>query len=499
MALASHSVDEIKKKIKWNNLSIESKMQIKHQGRPMPDITVKKVGVSRSKSYVRNLKSSILYKEQKWVCGYETSVSFFCIPCLLNGGNDAWSKRGVSNPQKISLLLCDHEKNKLHVVIMFKFQIMGTQNIQAQLNSAYLAKFKEDNMKIANNRELLPRIIDCMRFCGAFELALRGHREGEDSSNPGIFLGLINFTAELDSALKLDLDNSTVFKGTSKTIQNELLQCMLKLVREEINNEIQKSNYVALIADETIDVSNSVQLVTLFRYIDSEGNVCEKFWGFCIPEDHKAESITQALNKNLTVELGLKRTKLIAQGYDGASVMRGNINGVQTRIKEEYPNAQYIHCQCHQLNLVMQRACSANEKASEFFVSLNGIPVFFANSSDRNDALESFSSNRIPHATPVRWNYKSRTANVVFEQQDALYNCFCKLESTGYTQSTREGAINLKRTMDDPDFCNWLSFFHKVMPHVGIIYSCLQGRNVDAAATRSYDSDFVNAIQNTRV
>jgi hypothetical protein len=141
MALALHSVDEIKK-IKWNNLSIESKMQIKNQGRPMPDITVKKEGVSRGKSYVRTLKSSILYKEHKWVCGCEKTASFFCFPCLLYGGNDAWSKRGVSNPQKISLLLCDHEKNKLHVENMFKFQIMGTQNIQAQLNSAYLAKVK---------------------------------------------------------------------------------------------------------------------------------------------------------------------------------------------------------------------------------------------------------------------------------------------------------------------------------------------------------------------
>jgi len=59
----------------------------------------------------------------------------------------------------------------------------------------------------------LSKIIDCIRFCGAFELALRGHDETADSVNPGIFTGIINFTAELVYALKTHLEKATVFKG----------------------------------------------------------------------------------------------------------------------------------------------------------------------------------------------------------------------------------------------------------------------------------------------
>ena len=58
------------------------------------------------------------------------------------------------------------------------------------------------NEKVSNNRYILNVIINCVRFCGAFELALRGHDESETSLNSGIFWGLVNFSAELDNALK---------------------------------------------------------------------------------------------------------------------------------------------------------------------------------------------------------------------------------------------------------------------------------------------------------
>ena len=76
-----------------------------------------------------------------------------------------------------------------------------------------------------------------MKFCGAFELALRGHDESENSDNPGIFRGLVDVVASLDSALKEHLESATVFKGTSKTVQNEL-DCMLAVVREKLLRDL---------------------------------------------------------------------------------------------------------------------------------------------------------------------------------------------------------------------------------------------------------------------
>ena len=47
-----------------------------------------------------------------------------------------------------------------------------------------------------------------------------------------------------------------------------------------------------------------------------------------------------------------------AKAYDGASNMSASTAGVQARIREASPLALYTHCQSHQLNLCIVKACS---------------------------------------------------------------------------------------------------------------------------------------------
>ena len=50
---------------------------------------------------------------------------------------------------------------------------------------------------------------------------------------------------------------------------------------------------------------------------------------------------------------GLPISRLRGQGYDGASNMRGEFNGLQKLIRDESPYAFYVHCFAHQLQLVV--------------------------------------------------------------------------------------------------------------------------------------------------
>ena len=99
------------------------------------------------------------------------------------------------------------------------------------------------------------------------ELALRGHDEKENSENRGIFRELIDFSSELDTILREHLNTATVFTGTSKTIQNEILDSMLAICREEIKEQINKSDFLAIQCDETTDISNQCQMVIVLRYL----------------------------------------------------------------------------------------------------------------------------------------------------------------------------------------------------------------------------------------
>lgn len=66
-----------------------------------------------------------------------------------------------------------------------------------------------------------------------------------------------------------------------------------------------------------------------------------------------AESLTAYILSVLTTH-DLDPARIVSQGYDGASVMIGNLSGVQQRMKEVAPYAVYIHCSyVHTRNLVL--------------------------------------------------------------------------------------------------------------------------------------------------
>ncbi|XP_041472075.1 52 kDa repressor of the inhibitor of the protein kinase-like [Lytechinus variegatus] len=55
---------------------------------------------------------------------------------------------------------------------------------------------------------------------------------------------------------------------------------------------------------------------------------------------------------------GINLQYLRGQGYDGAAAMSGRFKGVQSHISKEYPNAPYVHCAAHSLNLAVSGSCN---------------------------------------------------------------------------------------------------------------------------------------------
>lgn len=170
-----------------------------------------------------------------------------------------------------------HENSAQHIKNSIDFGMLGKINIATQVSEAYKLNIRKFNENVKKNRDILSKIIDCLIFCGKFELPLRGHNEKADSDNPGIFRGLLNFAGKLDENLKVHFENSTVFKANSKTIQNELLDCMLDICRTEISNEIEQAQFLAVMSDDTTDISEKTQEVIVFRY-EFNGTIYERFW-----------------------------------------------------------------------------------------------------------------------------------------------------------------------------------------------------------------------------
>ena len=82
------------------------------------------------------------------------------------------------------------------------------------------------------------------------------------------------------------------------------------------------------------------------------GKIMERFLGIVHVSDTTALSFKNAI-MSLLVEHSLSPSMIRGQCYDGASNMRGEVNGLKTLIMNDTPRAYYIHCFAHQLQLIL--------------------------------------------------------------------------------------------------------------------------------------------------
>jgi hypothetical protein len=96
------------------------------------------------------------------------------------------------------------------------------------------------------------------------------------------------------------------------------------------------------------------------------------------------------LKKTLVEKLSdhsLVVAKLRGQGYDGASNMRGEFNGLQKLIRDENSYAFYIHCFAHQLQLVVIGVSKCFSSLEDFFNYVTSIVSSTSASYKRKDLL----------------------------------------------------------------------------------------------------------------
>ena len=70
---------------------------------------------------------------------------------------------------------------------------------------------------------------------------------------------------------------------------------------------------------------------------------------------------------------GLSISRLRGQGYDGASNMRGEFNGLKALILNNNPNAYYVHCFAHRLQLTLMAVTKKHNEVEDVFNFISSI------------------------------------------------------------------------------------------------------------------------------
>lgn len=243
-------------------------------------------------------------------------------------------------------------------------------------------------------------------YCAMQEIGLRGHREGSSSNNKGNFLELVSLLGIYDPIVSDRLTNGPLY--TSHGIQNQLLHILGEKLRNTICQLVQSAQVFSILADETKDFAKQEQMTFVVRFVDmSKGHIHEHFLTYIEAKALDATSLS-AYIKELIVKFNLDCSQLVSQGYDGASVMSGRCAGVQAKVREFAPNAIYIHCYAHVLNLVLVDSCKSVSSASQFFALLESLYVFMATSKAHVVFIEA-QKRRYPDQNPMELQRLSDT------------------------------------------------------------------------------------------
>ena len=78
-------------------------------------------------------------------------------------------------------------------------------------------------------------------------------------------------------------------------------------------------------------------------------------------------------------------SNLRGQGYDGASNMQGDINGLKTLILKENKSAFYVHCFAHQLQLTLVVVAKNHINIAEFFYVVSNLVTVVGGFCKRRD------------------------------------------------------------------------------------------------------------------
>uniref|UniRef100_A0A3Q2D0G0 HAT C-terminal dimerisation domain-containing protein n=1 Tax=Cyprinodon variegatus TaxID=28743 RepID=A0A3Q2D0G0_CYPVA len=288
--------------------------------------------------------------------------------------------------------------------------------------------------EIAARREYLRRVVAVTSMLGAQGLPFRGDDESVESTNRGNFAACMELLRKFDPFLQSHNppSNATYMSGYS---QNEMIECCAQEVTSVIVSEVTRSKMYAIMADEARD-GRSEQLAVCVRYV-SDGQVKEHFLALSELMAFDAQSIVDKLQEQLQTN-GIAGVKCVAQTYDGAAVMSGPTGGVQARFRVLHPEAIYIHCYAHELNLVLCYTCRAVSDAVELFDLLESLYTFFTTSlvhhhTFKHAQLKLGLAVELVQLSNTRWACRLQSINAVLETLPAIFEC---LSATGSPMAT---------------------------------------------------------------
>ena len=201
-------------------------------------------------------------------------------------------------------------------------------------------------------------------------------------------------------------------KYTSHQIQKEILHVFARNIQSSIRQSQIGDARFCLIIDEDRDESKRKQMALVIRFVDRSGFIREWFLDIIHIKDTAATTLKEEISFVLSCH-NLDVQNIRGQGYDGASNICGEWNGLQALFINDCPYAFYVHCLAHQLQLALIAAAREISDVHTFFQNLIFIINIVSTSCKRNNELRAFQAATIEHLVDIGEIETSKWVNQV--------------------------------------------------------------------------------------
>lgn len=235
------------------------------------------------------------------------------------------------------------------------------------------------------SRTLLSISIDCVRFLTRQGLVFDDD-EFAASEDQRDFIQLLRCLADQNAEIRAIMKNAPEnLVLISRDIQNDIASVAavetLSAIIEDIGDAL-----FSILLDKSPDVSQEEQMSIVLRYVNNTGDVVERFMGIEHVSSATALSLKAAIDK-LFSRYGLSISRLRGQGYDAASYIQGEFNGLKELILKENPCAFYIHCFAHPLEQALVDVAKNHVETGSLFSLVSRMVNIVGVLSNRCDLL----------------------------------------------------------------------------------------------------------------
>ncbi|CAN1170169.1 Zinc finger MYM-type protein 1 [Linum perenne] len=266
---------------------------------------------------------------------------------------------------------------------------------------------------------------------------------------------------------------------------------MANRVRCAIREEVGDASF-SILVDEAQDAAGREQMAIILRFVNSSGVLTERFFGIKSVVNTTSATLKEVICGMLS-EHNLPIQKLRGQGYDGASNMSGQYNGLKALFLQDCPYAYFVHCFAHRLQLTLVAAaknCGPIDKIINLVKSSpkRSTELLAAHRKDIEDMLESGEietgkganqSTSLQRAGATRWSSHFFSVDSMIKMFAATCEVLQEVSEHNSSRQLRAEAEGALEEITTFKFAFCLHMMMKIMMETMCLSQAFQRKSID--------------------